>query len=250
MTETTGRMCLPAGGLMMAEMPDQERPRERLARLGPEALKDSELLAILLRTGRKGCSALSLAERLLQTHDNSLMRLASAEVGELAAIPGVGRIKAVELKAAFTLARRLGEQAQWRQSPCVSGPEDVMGLFRDRVRLMSQEEFRVLLLDTKNHLIAEHLVTKGLVDRSLVHPREVFRRAIRESCNRLILVHNHPSGDPTPSEHDIQSTRMLLEASRVVGIEILDHIVVGFPAPGRLREYVSFRELGLMKSEP
>jgi DNA repair protein RadC len=250
MTETMARMGLPPGGLMMAEMSDQERPRERLARLGAEALKDSELLAILLRTGCRGQSALGLAEQLLLTHDNSLVRLASAEIGELASIPGLGRVKAVELKAAFTLARRLGEQAQWRQNPCVSGPEDVMGLFRDRVRLMSQEEFRVLLLDTKNHLIAEHLVTKGLVDRSLVHPREVFRRAIRESCNRLILVHNHPSGDPTPSEHDIQSTRMLVEASRVVGIEIVDHIVVGFPAPGRLREYVSFRELGLMKIEP
>lgn len=135
------------------------------------------------------------------------------------------------------------------KSQSVSSAADVLAIFQQYYKGKEQEEFWVIHLNTKNHMISKHLVTKGLVDRSLVHPREVFRTAIKEGCNRIILVHNHPSGDPTPSEHDIQSTRMLLEASRIVGIEIIDHIVVGFQRADSLREYVSFRELGLMKMD-
>lgn len=133
-----------------------------------------------------------------------------------------------------------------QKNQTVSSPEDVMGVMKDYYKGKEQEEFWVIHLNTKNHMIDKKLVTKGLVDRSLVHPREVFRTAIKEGCNRIILVHNHPSGDPTPSEHDLISTRMLVEASRVIGIEILDHIVVGFQTVNSMREYVSFRELGLM----
>lgn len=131
----------------------------------------------------------------------------------------------------------------------VASPADVIGLMGDYFKGKEKEEFWVIMLNTKNHMINKKMVTMGLVDRSLVHPREVFRTAIKEGCNRIILTHNHPSGDPTPSENDMNSTRLLIEASRIVGIEILDHIVVGFPTVGSLREYVSFRELGLMKSE-
>lgn len=227
-------------------MPDGERPRERLLLCGAPALKDSELLAILLRTGHKGRSAVVLAEQLLQAYGGSLVRLAEAEVGELAALPGMGQVKAIGLKAAFALARRLSEQGRRSGLVKISSPLEVAALFRERSRLMSQEEFHVLLLDTKNVLLAEQMVTRGLVDRSPVHPREVFRKAIRESCSRVILVHNHPSGDPTPSANDIASTKLLVDAGRVVGIEVVDHIIVGCRPAEAGADYVSFRELGLM----
>jgi DNA repair protein RadC len=174
-------------------------------------------------------------------------RMAKAEVEELTAA-GLSRQQALRLMAAFRLGTAAYDRA-WEKRSAVSMPEDVLALFRSRFAHAVQEEFWVLLLDTKNHLIAERMVTRGLVDRSLVHPREVFRPAIQLSCNRIILTHNHPSGSSTPSTHDLESTRMLVQASKVVGIEIIDHIIIGRITPDELREYVSFRELGLMKYE-
>ncbi|NLF18678.1 MAG: DNA repair protein RadC, partial [Lentisphaerae bacterium] len=228
-----------------ADMPGRERPRERLLHQGSEALSDAELLAILLRTGRRGVSVLDVARQLLMSFDGSLNHLAAATVTELRRVPGIGLAKAVEVHAAFALARRLAASAE-PTLPCLSEPAHVHALLRERFRAASQEEFHVLHLDTKNHLLGTQRITTGLVDRTQIHPREVFRGAIRENCSRVLLAHNHPSGDPTPSTQDIAATRQLVEAGKIIGIEILDHIVIGNPARAQGRGFVSFRQENLM----
>lgn len=234
-------------GYMIAELPDHERPRERLARLGAEALTDSELLAIMLRSGRRGRSALELARDLLAQSDNSLSSLATRAPSDLQTVPGVGPAKAAQIHAAFTLACRLSRSMS-TPAPKLEGPIQVAELMRESFRGKKQEEFHALLLDTKHTLIRDECITVGLLDRSHVHAREVFRAAIRESCARLILVHNHPSGDPTPSQQDVASTNKLVEAGKIVGIEILDHVVIGSRTPTRPRDYLSFREENLFNA--
>ncbi len=230
---------------MIAEMPEHERPRERLLRAGPEALSNTELLAILLRTGRAGRSVLEVARSLLAAFDGDLVRVALATIEELRQIPGIGQTKAIELHAAFSLARRFS-RLQGKETPRLENPAAVADYMRETLRGKSQEEFHVLLLDTRNGVLRDECVTVGLLDRSPIHAREVFRRAIRDACSRLILVHNHPSGDPAPSPQDLESTRKLVEAGKIVGIEVLDHVVVGGCArPGRI-DYFSLKENGLM----
>ena len=230
---------------LIAEMPDHERPRERLLENGVGALSDTELLAILLRTGSVGRSAVDLARDLLALFHGDLIALTQATVQELCTIRGIGLAKAVEIHAAFALALRVHRQ-HGRRQPRISGPEDVASLLRAKLRGKRQEEFHVLLLDTKNAVLRDECATVGLVDRSQVHAREVFRSAIRECCSRVVLAHNHPSGDPTPSTHDISCTRNLVSAGKIVGIEILDHVVIGRAGPSRPRDYVSFSEEGLL----
>lgn len=231
--------------VLIAAIPAHERPRERLVALGADALRDSELLAILLRTGRHGQSVLELAERVLQRFDGSLSKLSTAGITELKTIPGIGMAKAVEIRAAFALARRLAADSTGEASP-LDSPLAVYKLFRERLRTVEQEKFYVLMLDSKNFLLAMEQITVGLVDRTQIHPREVFRNAIRENCSRIILVHNHPSGDPTPSAPDIAATRQLIDAGEIIGIRVLDHIVIGNPARSRGTTHISFREKGLM----
>lgn len=228
-------------GLMIREIPDRERPRERLIKHGAEGLKETELLAILLRSGRRGRSVLELAGDLLARFEGDLGRLALASVSELRSVKGIGAAKAVQVRAAFALAGRLSKTLDLER-PQLEEPSDVAELLRETFRNVSQEQFRVLLLDTKHYLLKNELVTVGLLDRSHVHAREVFRRAIRESCSRVILVHNHPSGDPTPSGRDIACTRDLVSAGKIVGIEVLDHVIIGTRTPTRTRDYVSFRD--------
>ncbi len=232
-------------GYLIAEMPDLERPRERLLAHGGGSLSDAELLAILLRTGRAGRSALDVARDVLVRFDGRLDKLAEAGPGELQSVRGIGRAKAVEICAALTLARRL-RVADRLNLPRISGPLSIVDYMRDRFGSRTQEEFHVLLLDTKNRLLRDELVTVGLVDRTQVHAREVFRRAIQESCSRVALVHNHPSGDPTPSAHDLACTASLVAAGKVVGIEVIDHVVVGQASPERPAGYVSLKEQNLL----
>ncbi len=231
--------------LLIADMPGHERPRERLQRYGPEVLSDAELVAILLRTGRRGVSAVDLARHVLHTFEDSLNRLARARFAEIQRIPGVGLAKAVQICAAFELAKRLAAETEPEQ-PGLHEPADVCALLRESFRTVSQEEFHVLLLDAKNHLLRRARITLGLVDRTQIHPREVFQLAIRENCSRVLLVHNHPSGDPTPSAQDIAANRQLVEAGKIIGIEVLDHIIIANPARARGRKFVSFREENLM----
>jgi DNA repair protein RadC len=231
--------------LLIADLPGHERPRERLLRLGAGSLTEAELLAILLRTGRRGLSAVDLARHLLRAFDGSLNRLAAAKVAELRRVPGIGMAKAVEIHAAFELAKRLAADAE-RALPSLHEPVAVCELFRELFRTATQEEFHVVLLDAKNQLLRRERITLGLVDRTQIHPREVFRFAIRENCSRVLLVHNHPSGDPTPSAQDIAANRQLVEAGKIVGIEVLDHVIVANPARVHGRAYVSFRQENLM----
>lgn len=223
--------------LKLRELPPHERPRERLLTAGARALADSELIAILLRTGSKDMSVLHLAERVLASAQ-SLRGLLEMDIQELIALPGMGEAKAIQLKAALELGRRLTRDMYRR--PRIKSAEDAAHLLMDRLRYEWQELFVVLFLNTKHEVIAEKDVFKGTLDASLVHPREVFREAVRVSAHALILAHNHPSGDPSPSREDEAVTRRFLEAGRILGIDVLDHIIIG---DGR---YVSMREMNLI----
>lgn len=233
------------GAMMMAELPDHERPRERLVQRGAEALSDAELLAIVLRNGPPGQSVLDLSRRVLNAFDGSLNKLAVASVPQLQEIRGIGPAKAVEIRAAFALAHRLSTLKE-TDCPRLTEPEAVYTLLKERFRNAEREEFNALLLDAKNQLLRIERVTVGLVDRTQIHPREVFRAAISEACSRILLVHNHPSGDPTPSAQDIAATRQLADAGKVVGIDILDHVIIANPARTQEVPFVSFRREKLL----
>lgn len=231
---------------LIADLPDTERPRERMRRMGADALSDRELLAILLRHGTKGKSALMVAAELLRAFDGSLKRLAKAELCEISKTPGIGQVKALELSAAFALGKRLALENCISQ-PQMTNPENVARYIREKLRQDEQEEFHALLLDTRMRLIRDELITVGLLDRSLVHAREVFRGAIKESCQSLIISHNHPSGDITPSKEDIRSTRMLQRAGQIIGITILDHVIVSSSLNDK--RFFSFRQANLLLKE-
>ena len=229
---------------LIREMAPSDRPRERLQERGAAALSNPELIAILLRTGMKGQSAVQVAQRLLQ-EIGPLEELARAPLETLAKVKGVGVTKATQLKAAFELARRLSESTRDRQRP-ISSPEDAAAVVREEMRTLDREEFGVLLLNTKNGLIKKCSVSRGSLNASIVEPREVFKDAITASAASMILVHNHPSGDPTPSSEDIAITKRLVRAGELLNISVLDHIVLGHRIAGRDSDFVSLKELGLM----
>jgi DNA repair protein RadC len=237
--------CDPGREYLIARLPQQERPRERLLNKGSEYLSDIELLAIVLRSGPAGMSTLDLARSLLQRFNGDLAELAAAPPVELAQVKGIGPAKAAELKATFALAARLSEHIR-RERPRISSPESAADFFREKLRGRTQEELHALLLDAKNRVIRDVTVSVGLLDRSPAHAREVFREAIRHSCAKVLLVHNHPSGDPTPSKLDITCTKHLAAAGKTVGIEVIDHIIIGFRTAARPKDFVSMREMGLM----
>lgn len=223
------------------DWPSRERPRERFRALGPSAVRTAELLAILASSGAGGRSALEVAENLYNRFDRSLRRMGSAPGSQLMAVPGIGEARAVAIQAALELGRRAAEEIR-NEADRVTTPRDIYRRFELRLRDLRQEEFHVLLLNTQNAVIRELMVTRGILDASVVHPREVFAPALMEAAAAVILVHNHPSGDPTPSPADREVTRQLVEAGRVLGIPIRDHVVVG---NGR---YCSFLDLGLISS--
>lgn len=229
----------------MREVPESERPREIFDRVGPENMTDKQLIALILRSGVRGRSVTDLAEGLLNEY-GSLAALAEVSVDDLAAIKGMGRVRAQVLKAAFELARRLAVSPATAPAE-IRAPEHAARLLRAEAAGLDVECFWVLLLDRKYRLRRPPLrVTRGILDASLVHPREVFKEAVRTSSAAVVLVHNHPSGDPTPSAEDIRITRQLVEAGRVMDIEVLDHIILGRAEPGRSSDFVSLRETGLV----
>lgn len=211
--------------LTIRDLPEDERPREKLVRLGANQLSTQELLAIILRTGTASCSALSLADRLLHAH-GGLRGLAKAEVAELAAMRGMGQVKAVQIAACVELGKRIAAYPE-ETRPEISSPEAVVHLVMPEMRELDKEQLRVLILDTKNRLIRMRTVSVGTLNSSLVHPREVLREAIAAAGAGIIAVHNHPSGDPTPSLDDEAVTRRLAEAAHLVGIPLIDHIILG-----------------------
>lgn len=230
-------------GRRIKDLPANERPRERLEALGADKLPASELIAILLRAGLRGKSAKEVAAELLDSHGNSLGTLCRASLDKIRAIRGIGRDKAVTLKAAFELARRMAEE-RLGESPLLDTPERVAELMRERFRDAEVEHLHVLLLNTRRKLVRWVALSQGTLDSLLVHAREVFRPAIAANASAIVLVHNHPSGDPSPSEADIKVTRDLIRAGQLLKIEVLDHVILGQRTTERAKDFVSLRELG------
>lgn len=219
------------------DLPGDVRPRERLVTHGAQALSNIELLAILLRTGNDQETALEVAQRMLA--EGGLAFLARASAQELQhSFRGVGLAKACQIKAAIELGRRVALAGDQRLT--ISSPQEVAGLVMEEMRHLDREHFRAVALGTKNQVLGVESVSVGTLNSSIVHPREVFKAAIRRNAAALILVHNHPSGDPAPSRDDVAITARLVEAGKILGIEILDHVIIGD------RCYVSFKEQGLI----
>jgi DNA repair protein RadC len=216
-----------------------DRPRERLWSVGAVALTTAELVAILLGTGSRGRSVLDTATGLLEMGDGSLRRLAARPAPELLRAAGVGPTKAARLVAAFELGHRLAREAR-PALPRIREPEDVVRLFEGRLRDLQVEEFHLLALDSQSQVLREVLVTRGLLNSSLVHPREVFRPAIAEAAAGIIVVHNHPSGDPTPSAEDRSVTRQLVSAGQLLDLPLYDHVIIAGD------RFVSFAAAGLL----
>ena len=233
-------------GPRIKDIPASERPRERLAASGPDSLGNSDLIAILLRTGLQGKSALVIGSELL-TKFRSLDRLSQASVDELCEVKGIGRDKAVTLQAAFTLARRMAAEIR-AESPMLDTPERIADLLREDARGYEVEHFLVLLLNTRRRLIRVESISQGTLDSIHVHAREVFKHAISANASAIVLVHNHPSGDPTPSEADIKVTRDLIRAGQLLKIDVLDHVILGRKTTERERDFASLRELGYFYS--
>lgn len=222
---------------LIRDLPSSERPRERLRERGAAALANAELLAILLRVGASGESAIAQGTRLLARF-GGLPGLARASFGELCNQKGVGEAKAAQIKAALEISKRL-LAAQPEERALVRSPQDVANLLQAEMGLLEQEHLRVILLNTRNQVLAIPEVYKGNVNTAIVRTAELFRDAVREGCPALIVVHNHPSGDATPSQDDVAITQQIVEAGQLLGIDVLDHIVL---ARGG---FVSLRERGL-----
>ena len=225
------------------DLPKSERPRERLHKHGPESLKDSELLAIILKSGFRGTTAVQLGEQILIAFDGDLKRMADYKSKQFEKIKGVGEVKAAQIVAALELGKRLARFHAERDK--ITSPSDVADLMMSKMRYLQKEIVCVLCLDTKGGVttkgvagdlgddltwgkkLSEATVFEGTLNASVFHPREIFRFAIEESANSIVLVHNHPSGDPQPSQEDIRATKQLIEAGNQIGIKVLDHIVIG-----------------------
>lgn len=224
---------------MIKDFPIEDRPRERLIQHGAASLSNQELLAILLRTGTKSKSALQLANKLLAQFDG-LLWLKEAALEEIMGIKGIGKVKAVQIAAAIELGRRIGNLT-YNDRYIIRSPEDGANYVMNDMRFLTQEHFVCLYLNTKNQVLHRQTIFIGSLNASIVHPREVFKEAFRRSAASIICFHNHPSGDPTPSREDIEVTNRLVECGKMMGIEILDHLIIGD------NKYVSMKEKGFIR---
>ena len=207
------------------DLPLSERPRERLLKLGSEALSAQEILALILGRGIKGESVMVTSQKLLSRFGN-LKGVADASVEELIQTRGIGPAKAAQMKAALELSKRLEADVDEKPQPVLKSPEDVAAVMRSKLKGKKKEHFWVICLDTRNRLIDDKLVSIGSLDTSIVHPREVFKEAVSSSAASVIFVHNHPSGDPEPSNEDVELTKRLVKAGEIIGIDVLDHVIV------------------------
>jgi DNA repair protein RadC len=220
------------------ELPSDDRPRERMQSLGPSALSNAELLAILLGGGFQNFSALNLAQHILQQHE-SLHGVSKRSLEELMQTKGIGLAKASSLLAAFELGKRIASGRE-NEKPVISSPESAAMLLMPKYGDRGQEHVGILALDTKNRVIKEEIVSVGTLDSSIAHPRDIFRPAVLANAAGIILFHNHPSGDPQPSDTDTQITERIKKSSKLVGIELLDHLIIG------KNSFVSMKQCGLM----
>ena len=224
------------------DLPLNERPREKLLKYGPSSLSNAELIAVIIRTGHMNDNAIDLANRILSLDSSGISYLAEITAHELMnKINGVGQCKAAQIVAAIELGKRISSRSGDTKLKVVS-PNVIAELFMEEMRYLKKEHFKVVLLNTKNQIISIEEISVGSLNASIVHPREVFNAAIRKSANSIILVHNHPSGDPTPSKEDIEVTSRLVEAGEIIGIKVLDHIIIGD------NKYVSLNEKNIIQS--
>ncbi|MDN4619726.1 DNA repair protein RadC [Paenibacillus sp. PsM32] len=223
---------------LLRDVPLEERPRERMMNYGAEALSHAELLAILLRTGTKDESVMHLANRIMR-QVGSIRQLVDLSIEELTEIKGIGTAKAIQIKAGIELGRRITRTGK-EEVKAIRSPRDAADLLIEQLRYLQKEHFVCLFLNTKNHIISQETLSMGSLNASIVHPREVFRAAIKCSSASVIFAHNHPSGDPTPSPEDVALTKRLVDAGKIIGIEVLDHLVIGD------MKFVSLKEQGLM----
>ncbi len=231
-------LIMEINNIRIHDIPEEERPRERLIRNGPESLSNAELLGIILRTGSKEENVVSLSNRILSKY--SIKQLSLTNVSRLMQENGVGKAKAAQIAAVFELARRL-ETFVEEPKRKICSPKDVYTLMYPKMREQKKEKFITLCLDTKNQILKEEVVSIGSLNASIVHPREVFKSALMESSASVIMVHNHPSGDPSPSREDIMVTKKIVEGGKLLGIDVLDHIIIG---DGR---YVSLKDEGFVR---
>lgn len=224
--------------MLMREYRKEEKPRERFLQDGPESLSNQELFALLLRTGTKEESVLQMANRLLDAFEE-LRLLKEASIEELTAIKGIGEAKAIQLLAAVELGRRI-HRVNNQERYVIRSPEDGAKYCMEDMRFLTQEHFVCLYLNTKNQVLHKRTIFIGSLNASIVHPREVFKEAFRRSAASIICLHNHPSGDPAPSKEDIEVTKRLVECGKIIGIDLLDHIIIGE------HKYVSLKEKGYL----
>ncbi|OIJ18378.1 hypothetical protein BKP45_12440 [Anaerobacillus alkalidiazotrophicus] len=227
---------MQAKPLMIRDVPSGERPRERLLKEGAQALSNHELIATILGSGTRQESVIQLSQRILH-HFNGLRLLKEATVEELKSIKGIGDTKAVQILAAIELGSRI-HKLQAEDRFIIRSPEDVSRYVMEDMRFLTQEHFVCLYLNTKNHVIFKKTIFIGSLNASIVHPREIYKEAFRHSAASIICLHNHPSGDPAPSREDIEVTKRLVESGKVIGIEVLDHIIIGE------KKFVSLKEKG------
>jgi DNA repair protein RadC len=209
--------------MKIKDIPKEGRPRERFLKHGPEALSNAELFAILLRTGTKGENVVDMSNRLISEY--GLDKLFECSLKELQEIKGIGPAKAMQILTIAEIQKRINQSK--KPVKRISCAEDVFNLMHERLKDKKEEHFYVLLLDTKNNIIGEQLISKGILDASIIHPREVFKPAIKNSASKIILVHNHPSGDPSPSGEDIEITKKLMNTGEEIGISVLDSVIIG-----------------------
>lgn len=228
--------------LKMKDIPATERPYEKLEASGPEMLSNAELLAIIIKSGCREETSVALAQKvLLKCGDNTgVASLYNLSLEEFKSIKGIGRVKAIQIMAALELSKRLSASNAINEKVTVKSPGDISRLLMESMRYLKKEVFKLVMLDTKNHVIRQVDISVGSLNTSIVHPREVFNPAIKACCSSVLLVHNHPSGDPEPSSEDIDTTHRLVAAGDILGIKILDHIIIG---DGR---FISFKERSLI----
>ncbi|MBC7958324.1 MAG: DNA repair protein RadC [Vallitaleaceae bacterium] len=224
--------------LTVKELPTSERPYEKLEKYGATILSDAELLAIIIKSGTQKERSIDLAHRVLTLNKRGLAGIHQTSLNELESISGIGRVKAIQIKAIAELSTRIAK-TNALQKVQISSPGSVANIYMEEMRHLQQEHLKIVLLDTKNNIMSDHTLSVGTVNASLINPREVFIHALKNLAVHMIILHNHPSGDPTPSKEDISITKRIIEASDIIGIKLLDHIIIGDG------NYISLKERGI-----